>query len=182
MITRNLLAGGAIRLLTGLLPLCVGLSACASGQPIQAAQTNFNGAWTVKLCAKANPKLQCGSFDLYLVQRGERICGTHFAATPGLGRLDEGDPASVLGASNGNAAVLLVNNSRANSKYLATIKLADSTLSWRVIGTVVPGKRPWDSIVPVQITLKRNEEDYAKEQWQELKDAPCRWPDEVPEG
>ena len=169
----NNLTSNSTRLLAGLLPaLCAGMVACASSQPVQTAKADLNGVWSVKLCDKRNPKLQCGSFDLYLIQRGERICGDHFVATSGLGRLDEGDPASILGTFSGNRATLLVNNSRSNSKYLATIELVNAGLNWRVIGTVISGDRYWDSIVPMQITLTRNKEEYAEEQWQELKNAP----------
>lgn len=40
-------------------------------------------------------------------------------------------------------------------------------------------ERPWDSIVPNNLTLERNEKSYAKEQLGELKNTPCRWSDEV---
>lgn len=174
--------GRTSRVLVGLLPaLCAGLVACASSQPAQAAKADFNGAWTVKLCDKANPKLQCGSFDLYLVQRDERICGQHFVSTPGLSRLDEGDPSSVLGTFDGSKATVVIENTRDGAKYLATAQLSKAGLRWHLVGAVTAGETPPDSVIPADAELTRNAQDYAKEQWEGLKDSSCRWPDEIPD-
>ncbi|HEY5972018.1 MAG TPA: hypothetical protein VIT22_08595 [Pseudoxanthomonas sp.] len=80
-----------------LLSLCASLIACASGQSMQGVKRDFNGAWSAQWCDEANPQSVCGKFDLYLIQDGDRICGQHFVVAPGLSRLDEGDPGSVLG-------------------------------------------------------------------------------------
>jgi hypothetical protein len=50
----------------------------------------FSGEWGARACEGQKPDY-CGGFYLKLTQLGDRICGDHYAATPGLGRLNEGD-------------------------------------------------------------------------------------------
>lgn len=69
--------------------LLSGLIAAAPIAPAYGARSDFNGAWTVQWCDPDNPGRDCGAFDLYLVQDGDRVCGEHQVATGGLGRLDE---------------------------------------------------------------------------------------------
>lgn len=66
------------------LGLCAGMVACASSQPVQAANSDFNGSWSAKWCDPEFPGAQCGNVGPHLFQRGERICGQHFAAAPRL--------------------------------------------------------------------------------------------------
>lgn len=166
------------RLRADLLPvLCVGLAACASSQPTQAIKTDFNGAWSVRLCDEANPQLQCGSFDLYLVQSGDRICGDHFVATPGLSRLDESDPGTVLGTLNGKNAVLLIKSTRNNAWYLAKGEISGTSLVWRRVGMVAAGMDDEPPIIPKEATLpKTTAPEYIKH-LKELESAPCQWAD-----
>jgi hypothetical protein len=54
------------------------LSALLFVVPIQsarAAKPDFNGAWSVTWCDKAEPDRDCGGFSLYLVQDGDRRAG-----------------------------------------------------------------------------------------------------------
>lgn len=105
------------------LVLCAGMAACASRQPVQAPQPDFDGAWSAKWCDRNYPRDPCGMFDLHLVQRGERICGQHFAATPRLSKLEEGEPGSVLGTAVGNTAVLVIDNARTGEKNVAVVTI-----------------------------------------------------------
>ncbi len=41
-----------------------------SDDSIQESKTDFNGGWSVRWCDKANPKLDCGGFNITLVQDG----------------------------------------------------------------------------------------------------------------
>lgn len=175
---RSHLTGGCARLLAGtLLALSAGMVACASDPPIQPTRADFNGAWSVKLCDEANPQLQCGSFDLYLTQNGDRICGDHFVATPGLSRLDESDPGTVLGTFNGKNAVLLIKSTRNNAWYMAKAEISGTDLVWRRVGMAVAGLDDEPPIIPQEITLSQTTApehiDYVKE----LESAPCRWAD-----
>lgn len=116
--------------------LLVGMSA----QSAHAAKPDFSGAWSVKWCDKAKPVRDCGGFSLYLVQDGDRICGEHQVATVGLGRLDEGQPGTVLGSVSGNKATVVIDATRSGAKYLATAKRAGNRLQWRLVGMVKVGE------------------------------------------
>lgn len=160
--------------------LCAGVVACASRLPIRAPQADFNGAWSAKWCDRKYPRDPCGMFDLHLVQRGERICGQHFAATPRLSKLEEGEPGSVLGTVVGNAAVLVIDNARTGEKNVAVVTLAPKGLQWRVIGTAVRGEWPGDSIIGGTWVLSDDRSEHALSALHDLKALPCRWPDETP--
>lgn len=154
------------------------LSACAgdatkrtTGEP-----ANFEGVWTARQCDPRAPERECGVFTLYLTQDGERICGQHFVATPGLAKLEESDPGSVLGTHAGNKAFLFVANSRTGSKELAVVEIVERELKWHVVGPVVLGERPWDNIIPENVVLLRDPSEHAEAEMQHLWQD-CRWPD-----
>ena len=179
MVNEHRLAGRRLRVsLVG--GLCAGMVACASRLPIQAPQADFNGAWSTKWCDRKYPRDPCGIFVLHLVQRGERICGQHFAATPRLSKLEDGEPGSVLGTAVGNTAVLLIDNARSGERSFAVVTLAPKGLQWRVIGAALQGERPWDSIIGGKWTLSEDKSEHALSTLHDLKVLPCRWPDEIP--
>lgn len=159
--------------------LCTGLAACASGPIVQTNKPDFTGAWSAKWCDPEHPRAECGNFVLHLVQRGERICGQHFAATPRMSKLEEGEPGSVLGTSVGNVAVLLIDNARSGERNIAVVRLTPKTLQWHVVGTAIQGERPWDSIIGGKWMLSEDTSDGALSTLRALKEHPCRWPDEV---
>lgn len=159
--------------------LCTGLAACASGPIIQPNKPDFTGAWSAKWCDPEHPRAECGNFVLHLVQRGERICGQHFAATPRMSKLEEGEPGSVLGTSVGNVAVLLIDNARSGERNIAVVRLTPKILQWHVVGTAIQGERPWDSIIGGKWMLSEDTSDGALSTLRALKEHPCRWPDEV---
>jgi hypothetical protein len=163
------------------LALTLLLGGCASMPPAHAGTPpSFEGAWMAEWCDKASPERECGRFELYLVQERGRLCGQHFAATPGLSRLDEGDPASVLGMQDGKKASFIITNTRNGSKLMATATLAGGQLRWRLEGMVVPGTNDEPAIIPLAQTLTRNTSEYAVRQWRDIKRTPCRWPDDLP--
>lgn len=172
----------SLSMVVGLLPaMFVFMVGYASSQPVQAAQADFNGTWSAQWCDKKNPQPECGKFDLLLIQKGDRICGQHFVATPGLARLDEGDPGSILGTFDGKKATFVIDNTRNGSKYLATAELTRAGLNWHLVGMVMAGEGSEPAIIPVRKVLKRNSGASFAAQLQELKAAPCRWPDETAE-
>jgi len=162
-----------------LLTLCVVLIGCASSQSAHTAKQDFNGAWSAQWCDKSNPQPECGKFDLYLIQDGERICGQHFVATPGLSRLDEGDPGSVLGISNGQQATLVIESARDGSKYTALAELTQAGLKWNLIEEIASGDNPEANIIPSKQILKPNKQESAIAHLISLKEKSCRWPDEI---
>ena len=146
-------------------------------QSVRAAKPDFSGVWSVKWCDKAKPDRDCGGFSLYLAQDGDRICGEHQVATVGLGRLDEGDPGTVLGNVDGNMATVVIDATRTGAKYLATAQRSGNRIQWRLVGMVEAGEFSEHTIIPQSETLARsigaNQIDHVKA----VKDAPCRWPE-----
>ena len=160
-------------LASALLALLVGMSP----QSAHAAKPDFNGAWSVQWCDKANPDRDCGGFSLYLVQDGDRLCGEHQVATVGLGRLDEGQPGTVLGTVSGNKATVVIDATRSGAKYLATAERSGNRLQWRLVGMVNAGEFPEPTIIPQRQALTRDISAHQIEHMKAVKDAPCRWPE-----
>ena len=157
--------------------LASALSALLVGMPAHAAKPVFNGAWSVKWCDKANPDRDCGGFSLYLVQDGDRLCGEHQVATVGLGRLDEGQPGTVLGIVSGNKATVVIDATRSGAKYLATAERSGNRLQWRLVGMVNAGEFPEPTIIPQRDALTRDISAHQIEHMKAVKGAPCRWPE-----
>jgi len=112
----------------------------------------FEGSWAVPLCALGDPE-KCGGFELYLVQRGTRLCGDHFEATPGLGRLNEGAPRSVVGTVAGNVAVVAITSGRDGSILLARVTRSARGLRWRVVERVKEGEQAESPLIPFSASL-----------------------------
>ncbi len=155
------------------------LFACVCVPPARAETSPFEGAWVATWCDQENPERECGRFELYLVDERGRLCGQHFVATPGLSRLDEGDPASVLGVWDRNKASFIITNTRNDSKLMATATLVGGRLRWRLEGMVVPGINSEPAIIPMGQTLSCNKNEYAMRQWRDIKSGSCRWPDDL---
>lgn len=162
--------------------LLSGLIACTSIPPAHGAKPDFSGAWSVQWCDKANPDRDCGAFSLFLVQDGDRLCGEHQVATVGLGRLDEGQPGSVLGTVSGNRATVVIDATRSGAKYMATAERTGNRLQWRIVGMVLAGESAEPTIIPQKDTLTRDVRASQVEHVKAVKDAPCRWPETVAAG
>ncbi len=159
--------------------LLSGLVVCTAIPPARAAEPDFNGAWSVEWCDKENPERECGAFNLYLVQDGDRLCGEHQMATVGLGRLDEGQPGTVLGTVSGNRATVVTDATRSGAKYMATPERTGNRLQWRMVGMVLAGESAEPTIIPQKDTLTRDLRASQVEHAKAVKDAPCRWADTV---
>lgn len=159
--------------------LLPGLIAWTAIPSAHAAKADFNGAWSVQWCDKANPERECGAFNLYLVQDGDRLCGEHQMATVGLGRLDEGQPGTVLGNVSGNRATVVIDATRSGAKYMATAERTGNRLQWRIVGMVLAGEWDEPTILPRKDTLTRDLRASQVEHVEAVNDAPCRWPDTV---
>lgn len=159
--------------------LLSGLIACTTILPAHGAKHDFSGAWTVQWCDKASPDRDCGAFNLYLVQDGDRLCGEHQVATVGLGRLDEGQPGTVLGSVSGNRATVVIDATRSGAKYLAIAERSGNRLQWRIVGMLLAGESPEPTIIPKKDTLTRDVRASQVEHAKAVKDAPCRWPEDA---
>ncbi|MEZ5702807.1 MAG: hypothetical protein R3E42_14000 [Burkholderiaceae bacterium] len=118
----------------------VALWLCVAG-PAQGAeaQADFSGSWRVSWCDKERPKAECGSFTVHLAQKGERVCGTHTGATPGLSRMDEGGPRSIVGQVVGTTAVLAIRSGRSEGISLVSAHERANAIDWRRRETVQSG-------------------------------------------
>ena len=94
---------------------------------------DFSGVWEWTACNGIKAKQDCGGLTLLLVQRGKKICGVHLAATPGLGRLDEGDPPSVSGTAAGRDALIAVRSGRSGAVAKAKLVRSDNTIHWQLV-------------------------------------------------
>jgi hypothetical protein len=98
-------------------------------------------------------------------------------ATVGLGRLDEGQPGTVLGIVSGNKATVVIDATRSGAKYLATAERSGNRMKWRLVGMVKAGEFPEPTIIPQREALARDISVSQTEHMKEVKGAPCVWPE-----
>lgn len=174
------------RWMFGVMMACASFGAtCGEANSAQAAQSRFEGVWSAKWCDANAPQRDCGAFEIVLVRERERLCGTHSAATLGLSRIDEGDAASVIGVetgveagANSDTASLVLTSSRNGAKYLATATLRGDRLQWRMHGMIAPGAGDEPTIVPYEMTLRRDTKQRARAALRARAIDACRWPDD----
>ncbi|WP_343649733.1 hypothetical protein [Stenotrophomonas sp.] len=124
----------------GRLAVLVLSSACAStGMAKESAALGFAGAWKTDWCDPGDSKEECGSFSLYLVRDGDRLCGRFNGASPGLQRVDDGEPRSVNGIVIDDSAVLTATSGRNDATYLIRVDQVPSGLQWQLINEVGKG-------------------------------------------
>jgi hypothetical protein len=141
-------------------------------------ESKFEGVWSTKWCDASAPQRECGVFEIVLVRERERLCGTHSAATLGLSRIDEGDPASVIGAEEADTASLVLTSSRNGAKYLGTASMRRGQLHWRLHGMIAPGSDDEPTIVPYEKILRRDTTQQARDALRARNIDACRWPDD----
>lgn len=136
--------------------LLIALLCCATLLPAHAQADNppFSGAWSVKWCPK-DRRAECGGFYLYLVQKGDAICGTHFAATPGLGKVDEGLGPSISGKVVGSTASITIMSGRDDTVFHARAERAGRMLKWKLLDIEAGDGR--DFVLAEEATLRRIE-------------------------
>ncbi len=108
------------------------LSACASS-PKSPPTADFSGNWHVKWCDRTNPKLDCGGFDVSVVQGGNRLCGDFGGALVNLRQIDDG---TLIGTAVGNTAVLAVQSNRNGAILLVRAELQGDALKWEEVDLV----------------------------------------------
>lgn len=138
-------------------------TACAVQPNAATTQGAFTGTWTVQWCNKAWPSVECGGFTVDLWQRGDRICGSHGAATPGLSRVDEGKARSIVGMAVGPTAVLTVRSGRSGGVSLVTVKRQPDALQWTRTETITDGLGS-DDLIAAEAVLKRARPSEAAQQ------------------
>jgi hypothetical protein len=146
---------------------------CLAG-PAQAEATHadFSGSWRVDWCDKDRPQAECGAFIVHLVQKGDRLCGTHTGATAGLSRMDEGGPRSILGQVVGRTAVLTIRSGRSEGIYLVSARQRSSAIDWQRQETVQAGNGDID-VIADQAQLTRQAKGVSQ-QAQQAVEAACK--------
>lgn len=135
------------------LVLAIGsLPACAS-TPASAPPSDFSGGWSVKWCDRSNPKLDCGGFNISLVQEGNRLCGDFGGALVNLRQIDDGQ---IVGVVVGDTAILTIQSSRNNSINLVRAELQASRLKWRVVDQVRQGDSGDTDVIATNDELVRD--------------------------
>jgi len=140
----------------------------------EAAKNPFDGEWAVAWCDKSKPELECGGFNLGLVQNGDRLCGTYDSARVGLSQIDEGG--RVSGTASNGTAVLTIESERSGGKYKAVASISGDQLVWKLQDTLQDGARDIDIIAidekldrrPLQDDVAAKHEDLKSEcaaQW-----------------
>lgn len=135
-----------------LLFFCVGLAACTSTPPAQAAKADFNGSWSVQWCDKTDPDADCGGFDVDLTQVGDKISGESFGARARLSQIDEGGV--VHGIAIGNTAILTIESMRSGGIYLVEVTIDGRCMHWNVRDTIRRSERDIDIIAGEDVLTK----------------------------
>lgn len=117
-------------------------------------ERGFSGQWHLELCDKRVSE-QCGGFTVYLVQTGKKICGDHFFVTPGLGRLNEGAPRSIIGTITGNVADIVITSGRNGTVFRVRAMVKDDVLRWEIVEEVERGAEGDSALVLDKGSLKR---------------------------
>ena len=130
---------------------CTVLVGCVSGSPAHSKRADFLGTWSVQRCSKTEPSLDCGGFNVSLVQRDESICGDFGCALVGLRQIDEG---TVVGSAVGNTAILAVESQRNQAILLVCAERSGDTLRWKVIDDLKRGGGDIDVIALDDILIR----------------------------
>lgn len=117
------------------------LGACNTAPVAPALHADFAGTWSVEWCDKNAPNLECGGFDVALVQEGERLCGDFGGALVNLRQTDEG---SIVGTVVGSTAVLTAQSNRNGAVVLVRAEKEGGALRWKVVDEVVRGTKDID--------------------------------------
>ena len=127
------------------------LPACAS-TPESPPTADFSGDWHVKWCDRTNPKLDCGGFDISVVQEGNRLCGDFGGALVNLRQIDDGTP---IGTAVGNTAVLAVQSNRNGAILLIRAELQADTLKWEAVDQIRKAENNDIDVIAINDVLQR---------------------------
>ncbi len=130
---------------------CSLLAGCVSASPAHSKRADFSGTWSVQWCSKTDPSIDCGGFNVSLVQRDESICGDFGGALVGLRQVDEG---TVVGSAVGDTAILAVESLRSQAIVLVRAERSGDTLRWKVIDDVKRGSGDIDVIALDDILIR----------------------------
>jgi hypothetical protein len=136
--------------------ILVAVSAQVHAAPPKHPAGVFEGVWSVEWCDRSNPKLDCGGFNVSLVQEEDRICGDFGGALVNLRQVDEG---RVVGAAVGDIAVLAVESFRNGSISLVRAERHGTLLKWRVVDQIKDGINSDIDVVAGNVELRKQEQN-----------------------
>ena len=112
-----------------------------------AKEAPFNGQWEVDLRTpeEKSSRVECGSAGFKLRQSGSKIAGSHWMATAGCGRMNEGEAGSVVGVVRGSAALLTVTSGRNGQVVRGRATREGANLRWKALEELRPGEPKGDS-------------------------------------
>lgn len=118
------------------------------------AESDFSGAWVAQLCpTNVEPESgKCSTLVLELLQREDRLCGSHMFATAGAAEMDEGAPPSFIGEVIGEAATAIAISGRGSPppRLRVELEMQGETLRWKMLDKPAPGQ-----LLPRSARLKR---------------------------
>ncbi len=103
------------------------LIAITSGSPANASAGEFSGSWVGWVCPQPGPTnaARCASFSLRLLQKGDRVCGSHLFATAGARQMDEGGMPSLAANVQTDKATGTVESVRASPSVRIAVTLSE---------------------------------------------------------
>jgi hypothetical protein len=125
------------------------------------AVSDFSGEWEITLCDNGKSK-PCGSAYFSLLQYGTRICGDHMFFTADAGRMNEGDPGSVIGVVESDTAVLLVRSGRNGALVRGKATRVGKDLRWQTLEELEPGEPAGDGLILGEGILKRGSRELSR--------------------
>jgi len=172
-----------------------GISCLAQTAP---KSQNFAGTWEFKKCDPDGSRIFCYEFTLYLLQTGNDICGAHDAGEPNgpvdpathqidknhesTGRIDEGDPGSVVGSVTGRVATFVVRSGRTGKYYLARASVNHQQMKFMMIGRFTGTDKDISEMEILPLKLLILNRSPKKFDWVDGDDKPidlkshCKWP------
>ena len=107
----------------------------------------FDGKWEIDLRTpqEIRARAECGFAGFDLVQRENKISGSHWFYTTGCGRMNEGGDETVVGEVHGRTATLTVTSARNGAVFLGRARLEGASLRWQVVKEIKPGEPEGDS-------------------------------------
>ncbi len=124
---------------------------------VQAAQSDWDGAWTGYVCPQGsavNPA-RCASLYLRLYSRNARVCGSHVFASAGAREMDEGGTPSIIASVQDKLARGTVQSIRATPalSIQLSMQLEDQALRWQL-----GGNPDGDYLLPRSLALTRSKQ------------------------
>ncbi|HZX81611.1 MAG TPA: hypothetical protein VFE72_11745 [Lysobacter sp.] len=150
---------------------------CAStgiADPASAA-TRFAGAWKVDWCGPGQRDADCAFFTAYLVQDGDRICGTHYGADARQNRMDEGAMPSILGTARADVASIEIRSARNDSLSRARLDAVPGGIRWTTLDSPQDGVNGEPAFVPDRDVLRRVDDAASRGILEQVRGA-CRRP------